>query len=73
MNVAKSVRPNPDIVVATAHSLKGLEFSTVYIASDMLASISEIMVNGGPQSSDDIQELNLYYVAMTRARNKLII
>ena len=42
----------------TVHQAKGLEFDNV------------IVINN---DSDDIEEVNINYVALTRARNKMII
>jgi superfamily I DNA/RNA helicase len=69
---AKKVKPNPNIWVVTAHSFKGRETSTVHIEDDLNTAISEIVMKGGPENDEDIQEINLAYVAMTRCRNNLI-
>jgi len=70
--IAKTVTANPNITVATAHSLKGMEYSTVYIANDLNTAMEDIILQGGAETEEDIQTCNLAYVAMTRARNKLI-
>ena len=72
MSEAKTVKPNPNIYVVTAHSFKGMEVHNVYLDDDLESSLQEIMFKGGPDGSEDIQELNLYYVAMTRAKDKLV-
>lgn len=52
-----------DIYVGTIHSSKGLEYDTVYVMS----------VNDRPFQLDDEDMLNLYYVAITRAKNHLVV
>lgn len=69
---AKKIKPNPNIWVVTAHSFKGRETSTVYIEDDLNTAISEIVMKGGPENDEDIQELNLGYVSATRAKNTLL-
>ena len=57
-----------NITLATMHASKGLEFDTVYVAS----VLEDILPHH--QSSDSIQEeRRLLYVAMTRAKKRLII
>jgi hypothetical protein len=55
---------DPDIILTTAHKSKGLEYDNVVIAEDF---------KFGKESPLDIpeQEVNLIYVACTRARNNL--
>lgn len=69
---AKKIKPNPNIWVVTAHSFKGRECSTVHIEDDLNTAISEIVMKGGPENSEDTQEINLAYVACTRAKNTLL-
>ena len=52
-----------DIYVGTIHSSKGLEYDTVYVMS----------VNDRPFLLRDEDMLNLYYVAITRAKNHLVV
>ena len=64
-----------DITLATAHSVKGLEFDRVYIRDDLNGSIKNMFnscekgfntpINELPEKLKD--ELYLYYVAVTRA------
>tara|TARA_R110002051_G_scaffold309855_1_gene382713 strand:- start:6610 stop:8091 length:1482 start_codon:yes stop_codon:yes gene_type:complete len=59
-----------DIVVGTAHKSKGLEFPTVYLASDF----PDLFDPDSPYTDAELeQEINLMYVAVTRARDKLIL
>lgn len=63
--------------LATCHSCKGSEFDEVTIADDLNDSIDDIItnVNSGRDisslSDSDIESLNLYYVAITRAAKQL--
>lgn len=57
------------VVLYTAHGSKGLEHDTVMLADDF-NSIVESFMNGKPLDEAD---LNLFYVAVTRARKTLII
>lgn len=52
-----------DIYVGTIHSSKGLEYDTVYVMS----------VNDRPFQLGDEEMNNLYYVALTRAKNHLTV
>ncbi|XP_038067815.1 F-box DNA helicase 1-like [Patiria miniata] len=58
-----------DIVLSTAHQAKGLEFDTVKIADDF--GISEARLS--PLVVVDKDELNMVYVAITRARKSLVL
>lgn len=55
---------NPDVILTTAHKSKGLEWDNVVIADDF---------KFGKENTLDMpeQELNLLYVACTRAKKKL--
>jgi hypothetical protein len=55
-----------DVVLSTAHKSKGREWPSVKLASDFSASNSE----GGPVSAEEVR---LFYVAVTRAKEKLIV
>ena len=64
-----------DFMLLTAHSSKGLEFDEVILAPDMNSSIelvTTLIDEEGPEaikglSVPEIESLNLYYVACTRA------
>lgn len=55
---------NPSVILTTAHKSKGLEFDNVVIANDFKFGEDELL-------SMPEQELNLLYVACTRAKKKL--
>jgi len=55
------------LTLCTVHSSKGLEFDEVVIATDLNESIVEIIANDGAGTPDEVESLNLYYVACTRA------
>lgn len=57
------------LTLATAHSVKGLEFDEVIILDDLNSSVEAAVMN--PTAAESIQELNLYYVACSRARKAL--
>ena len=63
-NKAKEMKANKNIILSTTHAFKGLEMSTAVLDSGMAKSIKS--------ESATQQDFNLYYVAMTRAKNKLI-
>jgi superfamily I DNA/RNA helicase len=67
--------------LATCHSVKGLDADEVYIADDLNSSIHKLnermenMRNAGMDyvlNQDDITEVNLYYVACSRAKKVLL-
>jgi superfamily I DNA/RNA helicase len=57
-----------DVTLSTTHKAKGLEWQTVVIAHDYPDLFEEKM-----SESERLDELNLLYVAATRARQKLVI
>ena len=58
------------VALMTMHGVKGLEYDTVFIIQGNEGSIPYKKA----KSSDDIEEeRRLFYVAMTRAKRKLII
>ena len=64
-------------MLGTAHSMKGLEADEVILASDMNEAISDFIIHKQVKpdikfDSTAISELNLYYVAVSRARKSLI-
>lgn len=69
---AEQMVANPNIWVVTAHSFKGREVDTVYIEDSMNRAVNKIIVKGGPENKEEQEELNLGYVAATRAKHKLI-
>jgi superfamily I DNA/RNA helicase len=55
---------NPSVILTTAHKSKGLEFDNVVVANDFKFGENDLL-------SMPEQELNLLYVACTRAKKKL--
>ena len=74
----KHEKKNQNYMLGTSHSTKGLEFDQVELADDLNTAISPIlqaMHNGlEPEKmpSNYRTELNLYYVACSRAKKSLI-
>ena len=60
-----------DIVLSTIHKAKGLEFDTVILLNDF-ADLREIHGSGRGRSWPE-DEKNLLYVAITRAKNNLVM
>jgi superfamily I DNA/RNA helicase len=62
-----------NFILATAHSVKGLEFDEVIIAEDLNEMVSSVIKNElTPESRAYIDAMNLYYVACTRCLKTLI-
>lgn len=61
------------IILTTAHGCKGLEFETVIIENDFgsLLAMLEDVLEGEMEATNFIEEVNLYYVAITRAMRTL--
>lgn len=53
------------VVLSTVHSAKGLEWDSVYIA--------DVYHGTFPSWSDDPEDLRCFYVAMTRAKKRLVL
>ena len=75
----KHERAHTSYYLGTAHSCKGLEYDEVYIADDLNTMVAEVQFNmtAGHLSYDDLTiedqtDLNLYYVACTRAHKRLL-
>ena len=60
-----------NVYLATAHSVKGLEFDEVVIMEDLNRVVSKVFESENPLTEEDFQELNLYYVACSRAKKSL--
>lgn len=58
------------IVLTTAHSCKGLEFDEIYLL-DNFPDLNELKNNNNSLDNSYRQEVNLYYVAATRAKYKI--
>lgn len=61
------------LVLTTAHKSKGLEFDNVRLSDDFMSLWDDEgnLFDIGDASQEDIEELNLQYVAATRARKRL--
>lgn len=73
----KHTKSTTNYYLGTAHSMKGLEADEVTIAPDMNEAIIDAIhfVQQSPDKplpEEHLTELNLYYVATSRARKKLI-
>lgn len=72
--VANAVPDEKDssLVLTTAHKSKGLEWDSVQIAEDfeILADIEDKLADN-PDAALPVQDINLLYVAVTRARKSL--
>lgn len=66
-----SKRPDKTITVGTAFSLKGLEFSTVYIEDDINRRVNEIIEDGGVETQEQLVSMKVAYVACSRCRKHL--
>ena len=67
---AKLIRPNKNTVLTTAHAFKGLETDYVYIEDSLNSSVTNLL-NAEDLSTEDEENLNIYYVAISRARLSL--
>ena len=61
---------SPDIVLSTVHKAKGLEWDCVELSPDLMKNLPETNWN---TTRLDPSELRLLYVAVTRARTKLVL
>lgn len=63
-----------NLFLATCHSVKGLEYDEVIILDDLNESVTKALFPEGTEMTDEDreQELNLYYVACSRARKSLV-
>lgn len=59
-------------ILATAHVSKGQTYDSVFIEEDLNKAVASVIGRGGPETEDDMAELNLYYVATTRGRLELM-
>jgi superfamily I DNA/RNA helicase len=64
-------KEDADMIFSTVHKSKGAEYDCVTLAEDFMTVI-EIKENKRELSPEKlIEAINLYYVAITRAKNKL--
>lgn len=66
------VNPDEGIILSTVHSAKGLEYDTVYLI-DVVNGVFNARQRKEEQEGDPEEDRRLFYVAMTRAKNKLYI
>lgn len=80
-------KPNPNIILTTAHAFKGLEMDSVYIEDDLnnsvnrtlqrmrdlipIISASTMLDTKRFLSKEQKEDLNTYYVALSRARTAI--
>ena len=60
----------PSVVIGTIHSVKGAASDTVYLAPDISKRGMEDWEKGGTAADETVR---LFYVGMTRARNRLVL
>lgn len=60
------------IILATVHVSKGGTYDSVYIENDLNNAAMKVIEKGGIRTTDDLTEMNLYYVAITRCRVELL-
>jgi superfamily I DNA/RNA helicase len=61
------------LVLSTAHKSKGLEFDHVKLGDDFIDLSENISALSGPMEDSLVEELNILYVAISRARYSLEI
>jgi len=77
MKTAEKMRPNKNTILTTAHAFKGLETDIVYLENDINVctknslEMLKIVTDIDNLDSVHIENLNTYYVALSRARHKL--
>ena len=73
----QNMKTNPKIILTTAHAFKGLEADSVYIEDDLNNSVNRTIkkIKSGATkdalAKEDVEDLNTYYVALSRARYNL--
>lgn len=76
-NMLKKLRaaysPKSNMSLTTAHKSKGLEWDQVILSDDFIDLAECTQVHDFMIDARDLQEINLLYVAMTRAKNNLIL
>ena len=63
---------NAELILSTGHKSKGLEWDKVEITDDFI-SLKEVLENAEGNIEIAKEELNLFYVALTRSKNQLIL
>lgn len=69
-NMAVRYREQADYTVSTVHKSKGMEYDTVYLLDDF---IDDVVVDEHELDEKTKEEINILYVAITRAKSKLIM
>ncbi len=86
-HVATDQRDHAEMIFSTVHRCKGLEYDTVHLVNDFLSETKlssllskdqkkeeELESPAGPEDSAKLsEEINLLYVAITRAKSRLFI
>lgn len=81
LHVPDDQREKAEMVFSTVHRAKGMEYDVVYLAEDFITEERIIRLTGEKKDKDTQpvdysklnEEINLLYVAITRAKNKLHI
>ena len=75
-NIVKSIKKSnvdkdkADIILTTTHKCKGMEYDTVELAHDFIKESA--VLDSNPEDAGKLnEEINILYVATTRAKNKL--
>lgn len=63
---------NAELILSTGHKSKGLEWDNVEIIDDFI-SLKETLENAEGNIEIPKEELNLFYVALTRSKKELIL
>lgn len=69
----KYVQDDYDVVLSTGHKAKGLEWDSVKVFDDMKPSLPGRTDKNGDPIPVSEEENNLYYVAITRGRKKVVM
>ncbi len=72
MDHPSNVSERKGVTLMTVHAAKGLEFGTVFV-SGMEEGLFPHQGMGGENDRDEEEERRLFYVAMTRAKSRLIL
>ncbi|MCF8305626.1 MAG: UvrD-helicase domain-containing protein [Ignavibacteriales bacterium] len=78
LHVEDSEKEKAEMIFSTVHKCKGMEYSQVYLVEDFITGKKlRDIINSKDESIPEIEklneEINLLYVAITRAKNKLYI
>lgn len=75
INLPNDRKHEAKIIFSTVHKSKGLEYDTVKIMNDFITedNIMELSKKDNCNFNMLSEEINIYYVALTRAKNKIIL